>query len=94
MDQMVRADRLFDALNIYIDQVPGPTHKHVIEALQRLSQIRIENIVNAGVPLDESALQALRRIYPQTCEYLGEPKVRAIIRQTFGTRWRYRFHQR
>jgi hypothetical protein len=83
MDQMVRADRLFDALNDYIAQVTGPKHENVIEALKRLSRTKVEEVAKPGIPLDESAARELQTIYPQTCEYLGEPAVKRLIRHSF-----------
>jgi hypothetical protein len=83
IDQMVRADRLFDALNDYIPQVPGPKHENVIAALQRLDATPVEKIAKRGEPLDDSAFQTLCVIYPQTCDYLGEPRIRAIIQRSF-----------
>jgi len=83
VDQMVRADRLFDAMNEYVAKVPGQKHKHFIEALKRLSRTNVEEVAKPGVPLDESAAQELRTIYPQACDYLGEPTVRRLIQQGF-----------
>jgi hypothetical protein len=83
MDQMARAGRLFDAMNEYVAQVTGPNHKFFLEALERMSEVRIESIAKPGVPLEECAVRELGSIYPQTCEYLGEPKIKAIIEQGF-----------
>ena len=91
-EQMARAQLLFDALNEYSTQVRGPKHKYFIQALQRLSETPIEGIVKPDIPLEETAIQGLEAIYPETYDYLGEPRVRAIIRESFDTARRYGFN--
>lgn len=84
MDQMVRADRLFYAMREYVAQVPGPKHKHLVEALERLSRTKVEEVAKPGIPLEECAAQELRAIYPQAFDYLGEPTVTRLIQHGFG----------
>jgi hypothetical protein len=88
MDQMERADRLYDATNEYIARVSGPDHKYLLEAMRRLRQARMEDVIKPG-PSDESTLEEhglrqLQQIYPQKCAYLGEHALRALIQHGFG----------
>ncbi len=90
-DQMFRADRLFDGMGEYVAQVPGPKHKHFIEALERLKKTNMEEVARPGIPLEDSAARALREIYPETCEYLGEPIIKQLIQHGFSLAQRYGF---
>jgi len=83
VDQMVRADRLFNAMNEYLPEVPGPENKNYLQALRRLSETKIADLLRPNVSLEDSAFQGLLAVYPQTCEYLGERKARSIIQQSF-----------
>lgn len=83
IDQTIRADRLYDAMNKYLAEVSGPDHQYLIEAMRRLSQLRIEDFLTPGQDPEEGMLAKLLSIYPQRCEYLGEPLLRATIRHSF-----------
>jgi hypothetical protein len=91
IDQMVRADRLFDAMNEYVALVPGPKHKYFLEALQRLTNTDPENVAKPGVLLEESALQRLAVIYPQTVAYLGESRIRPMVQRSLAIARKYEF---
>jgi hypothetical protein len=91
MDQMVRADQLFAAMKEYVEQVPGPKHRNFLEALERLSRTKAEEVAKPGIPLEESAALELRTIYPQACHYLGEPRVKQLIDHGFGLADTYGF---
>jgi len=82
-DQGRRADRLFRAMNRYGAQVRGPNNRHLIEALNLLSQTKAEEVANSTDSLEESAIQRLYAIYPETCNYLGEPALRGLVRDSF-----------
>jgi hypothetical protein len=91
IDQMARADRLFDAMTHYRVLVAGAKHRYFLEALQRLSEIGMEGAVTHGVPLEEGASISLWRIYPQACDYLGQTKLRGVIQSGFDTARAYGF---
>jgi hypothetical protein len=83
VDQTIRADRLYAAMNKYLADVSGPDHQFLIEAMRRLSRLRIEDFLTPGPDLEEGILEKLRSVYPQRCEYLGEPVLRTMIRHGF-----------
>src|SRR5258707_14386417 len=83
IDQTARADRLYDAMNKYLAEVSGPEHQYLIEAMRRMSQLRIEDFFSPGQNLEESILAKLNSVYPQRSKYLGEPVLRVMIRHGF-----------
>lgn len=83
MDQMVRADRLYDKLTTYWDVVAGPNNEYELNALRRLSQARAEDYVTAGASLENCFLAGLNTIYPQKCAYIGEPSLRKLLNKSF-----------
>jgi hypothetical protein len=80
VDQVVRADRLFAAMNMYLDQVVEPERKHLIEVLQGLTQARIEDYLAPAVNREEAFLQGVLSACPLRSQYLGEPVLRRLIR--------------
>ena len=91
LDQMLRADRLYNRMNDYLAQVSGPEHQYLVEATQRLSEVRVEDFVSSGQGLEASILRAARAVYPQKYDYLGEQVVRTLIRHGFELAQRYGF---
>jgi len=91
MDQMVRADRLYESMTKYWSDVAGPKNQHVFSALRRLSQARADDYVTAGVPLEDCFLAGLKSIYPQKCAYLGERPLRTLLKKTFELASKYGF---
>ena len=83
VDQMVRADQLYSRTKDYLSRVFGPGQKYMVEAMQRLSAMRIEELIKAGGSIEEDILEGLRTIYPQKCDYLGEHVLRALIQTGF-----------
>ncbi len=83
IDQMARADRLYDVMTKYWADVAGPKNGHMFSALRKLSQARAEDYVTAGASLEDCLLAGLKSIYPQKCEYLGEAPLRALLKKTF-----------
>ena len=79
IDQMVRADNLYDDVKDYWEAVAGPENEYVFQALRRLSQARSGDYIKDAMPLEECFLQGLREIYPQKCEYLGDRSLHAFI---------------
>jgi hypothetical protein len=89
VDQTIRADRLFAAMNSYIAQVVEPERKHLIEVLQRISQTQIENYLTPGMNLEDGMLGVAQSACPLGSQYLGEPVLRRLIRS--GTEVARRF---
>jgi hypothetical protein len=83
MDQMVRADCLYDRLTNYWAQVAGPENSFSFAALRKLSQARVEDYLDQGTSLENCLLRALEDIYPQKFRYVGEPPLRLLLKKTF-----------
>lgn len=82
MDQMVRADWLYDRLTDYWVKVAGPENTFTSAALRKLSQTRLEDyVVDLGEPLEGCFLRALPSIYPQKCEYLGQGPLQTLLKK-------------
>lgn len=91
LHEMVRAEHLYEAMNAYLDQVSGPGHCHSIEAMQRLSQTRLEDVANSNenASLEKKVLFEFKAIYPQKCNYLGDSPLYAVIRHAFNLTLHY-----
>jgi len=90
--QMIRADRLYDRLKDYWARVAGFENSFTLTALNKLSQARVEDYVaDPSEPLCGCFLAALRDIYPQKCEYMGEVPLRALLGRTFELADRHGF---
>jgi len=71
-------------MNDYLAQVSGPDHKYLKKAMERLSQVSIDDISRSGANLENNLLRQLEFIYPEKCGYLGEPVLRSMIQYGFG----------
>jgi hypothetical protein len=80
-DQTQRADILHDNLVEYLEQVSGPDDQYALDALRRLNQTRIEEFESSGGDFDKKMTSALRSIYPQKCDYLGDELLRKLLRR-------------
>lgn len=83
VNQMERADQLFNGMKGYLAEVSGPEHKHLKEAMQRLTQASMDEVVGGKANLQENLLRQLALIYPQKCDYLGEPVLRSLVNHGF-----------
>lgn len=88
-DETTRANRLYAAMNEYLAAVSGPDHKYLIEAMRRLSRLKIEDFLAPGHDVEEGILGKLRSVYPQRSEHLGDAALRAMIRHGFNVSDRY-----
>jgi len=91
VDQTVRADRLYAAMNEYLAQVVDPEREHLRAAVQLLMQSRVEDVLKPGVKIEEMILQMLRSICPIRCEYSGDSVLRTLVQHGFGIAGRYHF---
>ena len=80
-DQMQRGDILHDKMLEYLEAVYGPDDKYSLDALRRLSKARAEDYNLMKQDFDKQVIAALRQIYPQKCDYLGERLLAALIRR-------------
>ena len=83
MNQMDYADRLYDAMNGYLECVSGPKHEYLQAATRRLSCFQIEDCAVPEEALHENLLRALKTIYPQKHAYLGDAILNKVIAQGF-----------
>lgn len=81
--QTAKAERLFRSLNSYLDQVPGPNNKNYLRALHRLNAARVEDVAVTRAPLEQSAANALRSIYPEACSFMGDQGTRTVVLHSF-----------
>jgi hypothetical protein len=82
-NQMVRAERFFDAKNEYLYSVHGPKHQYFIEALRRLRDINLDELVRGKYSLADTAVETVRLVYPEQYEYLGNALLTQIVQQVF-----------
>ena len=70
--QMARAERLYDAALIYLDEVHGPDNEYSISALRRLNEVLSvgEDQLRRLSSLDP--FEAVKLMYPQKAAYIGE----------------------
>jgi hypothetical protein len=78
--QMARAERLYDAALIFLDEVQGPDNQYSLAALRRLVEISDggEDQLRWLSSLD--SFEALTLLYPEKCSYIGEAAARETIR--------------
>jgi hypothetical protein len=79
VDQMVRAERLYEKLTDYVEKVAGPDNEFVKEALHRASQQRLEDLSVRAENFENEMIVRLAANYPQKCNYVGEPALRKLI---------------
>ncbi len=91
MDQMTRAERLHQALLTYWDAVAGPKNKFLFAALHRLVKAKAEDYLIPGAPLVDCLLLGLKDLYPQKCEYVGDPSLRVLLSRTLELANRHGF---
>jgi hypothetical protein len=89
LDETVVADRIFAAMNGYVAKIVDPEREHLRKAVNGLMQTQIEDVLKAGVNLEEMMLQILRSVCPIRCDYSGEGVLRRLIRHGFELATRY-----
>ena len=80
-DQNIRADRLHNEMQNYVDKIVGINREYTKSALQQLSLINFANF-KCDINTETEIVNALNFIYPRKCEYLQEPLLRNLIRQS------------
>lgn len=80
-DQKVRADLLYDKAMEYIEKVAGPNNKFEYEALNKLSNMRFEDLPVIDNDLEKGIVMHLNRVYPQKCKYISQQAFRALIQR-------------
>ena len=95
-DQMERAARLYTKTKDYTAKVAGPERKYQHLALQRLRAwnyqgLRMSEQDHEGNVFEADMIADLKSIYPEKCEYAGEPAIREVVRQAVMQTEEYAF---
>lgn len=91
IDQTVRADRLYAAMNGYIARVIEPERNSLKATAQKLLDPGFEKLLPIGTNLEDGILQVLRELWPSKSEYLGERVLRQIIQFGLALAQKYDF---
>jgi hypothetical protein len=78
--QKERADQLYEKTMHYLEHVEGPGHQHSLAAMRAVRRLNPEDYALAPGTLGSTILREMKRVYPQKCEYLGDPPLEALIR--------------
>lgn len=78
VDQMERADTLFDKMVEYDEAVTGPDKEYYRKALERLNKVSLDDGSLVG-SFKSKVLTGLERIYPEKFSYLGVDGVNRLI---------------
>jgi hypothetical protein len=91
-DEMFRAELLFEAAQDYLARVSGPNHRYAAESLRRTRQAIDRAPASLDMGPDELAAalkSALRSVYPEKADYLGEQGLSTIVSLGFQTAARH-----
>ena len=77
--QEERASLLYDRAMNYIDAVVGPKYEYEKQALAQAERWTLSDLAHLANGSEEALLTALRSLYPQKFDYVGERAVHAII---------------
>jgi hypothetical protein len=82
-DQMVRADRLYKAMNEYLEVISGSEHKFLLEAMRRFSRSKLEDFLTTREDTVAGIIESLQAIHPEKCNYLGKALLGTVIQSGF-----------
>jgi hypothetical protein len=91
VDQSIRADRLYAAMNEYVAHVVEPERDSAMAAARKLLDPGFEKLLPRGSNLEDGILQVLREMWFAKCEYLGEPVLRRVIQYGLELAQKYGF---
>jgi hypothetical protein len=80
-DELFRADRLHAGTMTYLDKVAGPENEHSKAALRRMKSIGVDLVTPGDITFEISALDGMRYLYPEKCEFIGQPALEALIEE-------------
>lgn len=84
LPQDFRANKLHSAMENYLDQVVEPERKHLREAIEPLLNASYEGVMPRGINVESELLRMMNKACPARCEYLGENRLKDMIRRGFG----------
>jgi hypothetical protein len=79
-DQMRRAERLHAAALAYLERVAGPDLAYARNALRRAKELNPDAFPSRGEGFEGKLLAQLSRWYPEKADYLGEDRLRLLVR--------------
>ncbi len=79
VDQMTRADRLYEKTLDYLEKVAGPDNEYAKAALRRVKEQRLDAVRASPGSLETEALSRMKQNYPEKCQYVGDAALRALI---------------
>jgi hypothetical protein len=89
-DENSRADLLHERLMDYVNAAGGPGREYSRRSLVRARRLPFTALAEAGAPTDEELLRGMRDAYPEKFEYVGEQRLRPLIRRAEEEANRYR----
>jgi hypothetical protein len=90
-DQMVRAQRIHEGHNDYLDRVSGPGAVNVHRALRGVLAFARAPLAVPADDLRAGLLREMHRIFPEKAVYVGDEGLRALIDESVAEARRYRF---
>jgi hypothetical protein len=78
-DQMERSDTLFNKVMEFTETVVGPENSYEKEALRKLTHQRLKDVPMLEASFDNDVTKWLWGIYPEKCNYIGEPALIELI---------------
>lgn len=82
--EVARMERLYAATLRYLDAVSDPEQEAPVQALRNLALFLGEGVPPQALRDEKAAVDALTRIYPQRCAYLGRARLRDFVRLGSG----------
>lgn len=82
--EMPRADRLHERCVKYLDTVAGPNNEYALAALRRIKTIQPGTFGGNARESNARMASALKSMYPQKVEYLGNNELNALIGRATG----------
>lgn len=82
-DELTRADRLYEAMNDYLDKVAGPNDQYAMEALRATCRMSPDVVLASKGDLETRVVNALAATYPQKREYVGWEVLHGLVRHSF-----------
>jgi len=80
-DEASRIDRLYLRTLWYLETIDGPESAFSIQAMRNLQRILQGGHPATDLVDERKAIETMAWVYPQRSAYLGEPRLRALLRQ-------------
>ncbi|HEX3876493.1 MAG TPA: hypothetical protein VHW24_05885 [Bryobacteraceae bacterium] len=77
--EFVRADRLHARAMNYLRRAAGAASRHARVALDRMRSVGVDLVTAREIRFETAALEGIRRLYPEKCEYVGQTALENLI---------------